>query len=128
MRLLWPFELRDAYTTNTETGRFGFSDTFESRIRDIGAWTMTGDFFDHWPELYSDIPRFPHLLSVPSVALKMPQQQQQQQQPRKQQRRIAGSQLGTRPMYDEDGRDEAARRGSEVDRASSIGALGWMES
>jgi hypothetical protein len=124
LRLLWPFELRDAYTTNIETGRFGFSDMFESRVRDISAWTMTGEFFDRFPELYGDIPRFPHLLSVPSLAMKMPQQQ-----PRKQQRRIAGSQLGTRPVYDDDdGRNEAARRGSEADHASSIRELGWMES
>lgn len=82
LRLLWPFEFRDAYTTNTETGRLGLSEAFETRIRDIGAWTMTGKFFDRWPELYGDIPRFPHLLSVPTVTLKPPQQQPRNYPPR----------------------------------------------
>ncbi|KAH6871765.1 hypothetical protein B0T10DRAFT_590501 [Thelonectria olida] len=61
LRLLWPFEFRDTYTINIETGQYTISDAFEQRINDINAWTMTQDIFDRWPEFYSDIPAYPHL-------------------------------------------------------------------
>lgn len=60
LRLLWPFEFRDAYAVNIETGQFSLSEAFERRVRDINSWTMTHDIFAQWPELYSDIPAFPN--------------------------------------------------------------------
>ncbi|KAF1984847.1 hypothetical protein K402DRAFT_119695 [Aulographum hederae CBS 113979] len=56
LQVLWPYEFRDCYTLNTETGRFKTSPTFEQRIGDLNAWTMTGDIFQRWPEFYADIP------------------------------------------------------------------------
>jgi hypothetical protein len=61
LRVLWPFEFRDAHTINIETGQYTISDAFDQRINDINAWTMTRDIFDRWPEFYSDIPAYPHL-------------------------------------------------------------------
>ncbi|OCK74267.1 hypothetical protein K432DRAFT_311070 [Lepidopterella palustris CBS 459.81] len=59
--ILWPFEFRDCYTRNTTTGQYMISTTFNERITDINAWTMAGDMFKQWPELYSDIPAFNHI-------------------------------------------------------------------
>ncbi|UZP38552.1 hypothetical protein NXS19_006368 [Fusarium pseudograminearum] len=43
---------------NTQTGKYHISPIFEERIRDINAWTMSTDFFTHFPELVEDIPAF----------------------------------------------------------------------
>ncbi|KAF7558005.1 hypothetical protein G7Z17_g333 [Cylindrodendrum hubeiense] len=61
--ILWPYDFRDTYMHNSETGRFHLSPLFEERIRDISAWTMSPDFFLQFPELYGDIPSY---LSVPA--------------------------------------------------------------
>ena len=56
LRLLWPFEFRDCYIRNVETGSYSFSPFFEGRVKDIKSWTMGPGFFKQFPELYSDIP------------------------------------------------------------------------
>ncbi|KAL0935610.1 bZIP transcription factor [Colletotrichum truncatum] len=55
-RIMWPFEFRDCYRRNVETGRYCMSPEFEQRIQNINSWTMSTDFFNHFPEMYSDIP------------------------------------------------------------------------
>lgn len=57
-RIMWPFEFRDCYRRNVETGRYTVSPEFEDRIRDINSWTMSADFFSHFPEMYADIPAY----------------------------------------------------------------------
>lgn len=57
-RVLWPFEFRDCYKRNMQTGQYSVSPDFEGRIRDISSWTMAADFFHHFPEMYADIPVF----------------------------------------------------------------------
>ncbi|CAO2650358.1 Nn.00g016500.m01.CDS01 [Neocucurbitaria sp. VM-36] len=56
MRILWPFEFRDCYTLDLETGLYKSSRMFDERINDINCWTMGPDFFRRFPELSSDIP------------------------------------------------------------------------
>ncbi|KAH6889800.1 hypothetical protein B0T10DRAFT_538112 [Thelonectria olida] len=55
-RISWPFEFRDCYKRNIMTGRYSVSPEFTDCIWDINSWTMTVDFFGHFPEMYSDIP------------------------------------------------------------------------
>jgi len=46
------------------------SPTFDERIGDINALTMSGDIFKRWPEFYSDIPAYNHIpgsVSSPSA-------------------------------------------------------------
>ncbi|KAI0168406.1 hypothetical protein BJ166DRAFT_590849 [Pestalotiopsis sp. NC0098] len=57
LNVLWPFEFRDCYFRNTDTQEFKISPTFDERIKDINAWTMSGDIFKMWPEFLSDMPR-----------------------------------------------------------------------
>lgn len=57
----WPYEFRDCYIHNTETGLYNISPTFHKRISDIRAWTMGLDMFKQYPELYSDIPAWNHI-------------------------------------------------------------------
>ncbi|KAK7418714.1 hypothetical protein QQX98_003732 [Neonectria punicea] len=57
-KILWPFDFRDTYMQNSQTGRFQISPLFEERIRDINTWTMSPDFFLQFPELYGDIPTY----------------------------------------------------------------------
>ncbi|TPX11647.1 uncharacterized protein E0L32_007626 [Thyridium curvatum] len=61
-RIAWPFEFRDCYKRNIHSGQYYVSPEFESRIGDINSWTMTTDFFLHFPDLCSDIPVY---MSVP---------------------------------------------------------------
>ena len=56
LRLLWPFEFRDCYTHDLESGLYRPSRLFDERINDIKCWTMGYDFFQRFPELSSDIP------------------------------------------------------------------------
>ncbi|KAL1602323.1 hypothetical protein SLS60_005738 [Paraconiothyrium brasiliense] len=56
MRLLWPFEFRDCYTHDLETGLFKISHLFDERINNINCWTMGPDFFKRFPELSGAIP------------------------------------------------------------------------
>ncbi|KIV99712.1 hypothetical protein, variant [Verruconis gallopava] len=57
LKINWPYEFRDCYTRNLETGEYKISDSFDSRISDINAWTMRPDIFKRWPEFYADFPR-----------------------------------------------------------------------
>lgn len=61
LRLQWPYEFRDCYTYNTDTGLYNISPTFRERISDIRAWTMGMEMFKQYPELYSDIPAWNHI-------------------------------------------------------------------
>lgn len=61
LRILWPYEFRDCYTREVETGLYKLSPMFDQRLTDIRCWTMGPDFFRRFPELYSDIPAFNHI-------------------------------------------------------------------
>ncbi|KAH7073724.1 hypothetical protein BKA63DRAFT_39372 [Paraphoma chrysanthemicola] len=67
MRILWPYEFRDCYSHDLETGLYKTSRLFDDRINDINCWTMGSDFFHRFPELSSAIPgtdrRIPRCLS-----------------------------------------------------------------
>ncbi|EXJ83315.1 hypothetical protein A1O1_06934 [Capronia coronata CBS 617.96] len=58
LRILWPYEFRDCYTCEVETGLYKLSPMFDQRLVDIRSWTMDSDFFRRFPELSSDIPAF----------------------------------------------------------------------
>ncbi|KIW89836.1 uncharacterized protein Z519_09265 [Cladophialophora bantiana CBS 173.52] len=64
-RILWPYEFRDCYTREIETGMYKFSPIFDQRLRDIKCWTMGPDIFQRFPELYSDMPAFNHIPQSP---------------------------------------------------------------
>ncbi|KAH7141902.1 hypothetical protein EDB81DRAFT_691369 [Dactylonectria macrodidyma] len=55
-QISWPFEFRDCYKKNAITSQYSISPDFEERLQDINSWTMTVEFFSHFPEFYSDIP------------------------------------------------------------------------
>ncbi|KAJ3549812.1 hypothetical protein NM208_g315 [Fusarium decemcellulare] len=55
LRVRWPFDFRDTYMQNAETGRFHLSPPFKQCIGELGSWTMAPDFFKQFPELYDDI-------------------------------------------------------------------------
>ncbi|KAJ9645458.1 hypothetical protein H2204_001038 [Knufia peltigerae] len=58
LRILWPYEFRDCYTHEVETGLYKINPTFDQRLSDIKCWTMGPDIFQRYPELYSDMPSF----------------------------------------------------------------------
>ncbi|KAH7161009.1 hypothetical protein EDB81DRAFT_714102 [Dactylonectria macrodidyma] len=55
LRILWPFDFRDTYMQNAETGRFQLSPHFKECIGELSSWTMEAGFFKQFPELYDDI-------------------------------------------------------------------------
>ncbi|KAF6803872.1 bZIP transcription factor [Colletotrichum sojae] len=57
-RIAWPFEFHDCYRRNVVTGRYSVAPEFDERIADINSWTMSADFFGHFPEMYADIPPY----------------------------------------------------------------------
>ncbi|RGP77165.1 hypothetical protein FLONG3_4680 [Fusarium longipes] len=57
-KILWSETFQDTFFHNAQTGKYHISPMFEQRIRDINAWTMSTDFFTHFPELTEDIPTF----------------------------------------------------------------------
>jgi len=61
LRVQWPYEFRDCYTRNVETGLYKISPTFQERLNDIRYWSMGRDFLKQYPELYSDIPTWNHV-------------------------------------------------------------------
>jgi len=58
LHVLWPYEFRDCYTREIETGLYKVSPHFDERLRDIKSWTMGPDIFQRFPELYCDIPSY----------------------------------------------------------------------
>lgn len=54
--IVWPYEFRDCYKRNFETGKLSISTEFKTRIADLSSWTMCPDFFQRFPDLYTDIP------------------------------------------------------------------------
>ncbi|OCT50105.1 bZIP transcription factor [Cladophialophora carrionii] len=65
-KLLWPYEFRDCYTREIETGLYKVSPMFDQRLSDIRCWTMGPDIFKRFPELYSDMPSWNHIPQMPS--------------------------------------------------------------
>ena len=69
LRIQWPFDFRDCYTRNAETGVYKVSALFDERISDIKSWAMGPDIFKQFPELYGDLPTFNHIpTSISSIA------------------------------------------------------------
>lgn len=62
-KILWPYDFRDTYLCNVETGKYEISPLFAERISNINTWTMPSEFFVHFPELYEDIPVY---MSIPA--------------------------------------------------------------
>ncbi|KAF5532177.1 hypothetical protein FMEXI_12574 [Fusarium mexicanum] len=58
LKILWTDTFQDTFYHNAHTGKYHISPLFEQRIRDINAWTMSTDFFQHFPELSEDIPAY----------------------------------------------------------------------
>ncbi|CAJ0542605.1 Ff.00g001620.m01.CDS01 [Fusarium sp. VM40] len=58
LKILWQDGFQDTFYHNAHTGKYQISPIFEQRIRDINSWTMSTDFFAHFPELNQDIPAF----------------------------------------------------------------------
>ncbi|RVX72616.1 hypothetical protein B0A52_04012 [Exophiala mesophila] len=58
LHIMWPFEFRDCYTREVDTGLYKISPQFEHRLRDIKCWTMGPDMFGRFPELQNDMPAF----------------------------------------------------------------------
>jgi hypothetical protein len=58
LKILWSDSFQDTFYHNAHTGKYHISPLFEQRIRDINAWTMSTDFFTHFPELSEDIPAY----------------------------------------------------------------------
>ncbi|PCD26945.1 hypothetical protein AU210_013364 [Fusarium oxysporum f. sp. radicis-cucumerinum] len=58
LKILWTDSFQDTFYHNAHTSKYHISPLFEQRIRDINAWTMSTDFFQHFPELSEDIPAY----------------------------------------------------------------------
>ncbi|KAL9562555.1 hypothetical protein ACKAV7_013312 [Fusarium commune] len=58
LKIVWTDGFQDTFYHNAHTGKYHISPLFEQRIRDINAWTMSTDFFQHFPELSEDIPAY----------------------------------------------------------------------
>ncbi|KAJ9630454.1 hypothetical protein H2203_000975 [Taxawa tesnikishii (nom. ined.)] len=72
LHVLWSGGLHDTFTHSTQTGLYTISQPFIDRISDLSSWTMSNEIFQHFPELYSDIPVFN---SIPgSLAPNVPHQ------------------------------------------------------
>ena len=56
LTLLWPYDFRDCFMQNWETGTYELSSNFRSSINDISKWTMRPEFFRPFPDLRCDIP------------------------------------------------------------------------
>lgn len=76
LRVQWPYEFRDCYTKNIETGLYCISASFHERISDIRHWTMGIDMFKQYPELYGDIPADNHIPASITPTLSIPRQYQ----------------------------------------------------
>ncbi|RDW92144.1 hypothetical protein BP5796_01538 [Coleophoma crateriformis] len=77
--VIWPYELRDCFTRDRETGAYRISPAFDTQLQDIRTWSMGRQFFQEYPELYSDIPAIDHIpghISDPIMALCNPGHQQ----------------------------------------------------
>ncbi|KIX04472.1 uncharacterized protein Z518_05340 [Rhinocladiella mackenziei CBS 650.93] len=73
IRILWPYEFRDCYTREIDTGLYKISPMFDHRLSDIKCWTMGPDIFQRFPELYSDMPAFNHIPQTISQGYARPQ-------------------------------------------------------
>ncbi|KPI38913.1 uncharacterized protein AB675_5918 [Cyphellophora attinorum] len=56
LQILWPYDFRDCFMQNWETGAYEFSPNFRTAIHDISKWTMRPEFFRPFPDLRCDIP------------------------------------------------------------------------
>ncbi|KAH7191261.1 hypothetical protein DER44DRAFT_844575 [Fusarium oxysporum] len=73
LKILWSDSFQDTFYHNAHTGKYHISPLFEQRIRDINAWTMSTDFFTHFPELSEDIPAYMGIpTSLPSPPYQNP--------------------------------------------------------
>ncbi|KAH8647905.1 hypothetical protein BX600DRAFT_503241 [Xylariales sp. PMI_506] len=69
LRIIWPYEFQDCYTVDSMTGKCQISPKFITHIRNLNSWTMSVDFFNHFPDLYNDIPSYqevPRYLNLPA--------------------------------------------------------------
>ncbi|RDW79748.1 hypothetical protein BP6252_04386 [Coleophoma cylindrospora] len=77
--VVWPYELRDCFTRDRQTGAYRISPAFDTQLQDIRTWSMGRQFFQEYPELYNDIPATNHIpghISDPLMPLCNPGHQQ----------------------------------------------------
>jgi hypothetical protein len=51
-------------------GSYAFTPAFDSRFQDIGCWTLSSDFFGHYPQLIGVVPIYNAM--PPSLVLRIP--------------------------------------------------------
>jgi hypothetical protein len=54
-RFKWPYEFRDAYVRNCQTGLYQYSSAFLEQAADLSNWRMSTKFLEEFPELKGDI-------------------------------------------------------------------------
>jgi hypothetical protein len=54
-RFKWPYEFRDAYIRNCQTGLYQYSSAFLEQAADLSNWRMSTKFLEEFPELKGDI-------------------------------------------------------------------------
>ncbi|OQV10423.1 hypothetical protein CLAIMM_14424 [Cladophialophora immunda] len=55
-RFLWPYDFKEAFKLNVQTGLCHLSPRFLASMHDIRCWTMNSDFFQSWPDFRGDVP------------------------------------------------------------------------
>jgi len=55
IRIVWPYDFRDAYLRDLENGLYRFSPTLMERFNDLRYWTVKRDFITLHPEFEGDV-------------------------------------------------------------------------
>ncbi|KIW06504.1 hypothetical protein, variant [Verruconis gallopava] len=70
VHFLWADNLSNLYTLDHFSGTYSFSQHFDSRFQDINCWTLSSDFFVHYPQLIGVVPIYNAM--PPSLVLRIP--------------------------------------------------------
>ena len=54
-RFKWPYEFRDAYIRNCQTGLYQYSSAFLEQAADLSNWRMSTKFLEEFPELKGEV-------------------------------------------------------------------------
>jgi hypothetical protein len=54
-RFKWPYEFRDAYVRNCQTGLYQYSSAFLEQAADLSNWRMSTKFLEEFPELKGEV-------------------------------------------------------------------------
>ncbi|KIW89149.1 uncharacterized protein Z519_10001 [Cladophialophora bantiana CBS 173.52] len=118
-RFVWPYDLRDCYVHNRQTGRYQLSDLFRRHLNDLTSFTFARDMFGNYPEFGSDIPKY---MKIPTSLA--PKQLVNQSQKRNYQQ-IPGSQklIGFSPVPSAGAQGQWYQPPDEMSK--SIGPVLW---